>query len=72
MAPGADLFSADDPGDLFPGVLAVTRFRNDTHPNSSSHYFRPGPEPKCGLLGMTMDNIGGVNVVITANLSFAS
>ncbi len=60
-----------DPADLYPGVLGVTRFGNDTHPNSSSYYFWPGSAPRFGYSGITVDNIVEVNGVITANLSFA-
>ena len=64
-------FWSGDTGDLYPGALGVTRFGNDTHPNSSSYYFWPGSEPKYGLSGVTVDNIAEVNGVITAYLSFA-
>ena len=60
-----------DSADLYPGTLGVTRFGNDTHPNSISYYFWPGSEPKYGLSGVTVDNIAEVNGVITATLSFA-
>jgi len=59
-----------DPADIYPGTLGVTRFGNDTHPNSSSYYFWRGSEPKYGLSGVTVDNIAERNGVITANLFF--
>jgi M6 family metalloprotease-like protein len=60
-----------DLADFFPGALGVTRFGDDTYPNSSSYYFWPGSEPRFGYSGVTVDNIeetdGGV---IMADLFF--
>jgi immune inhibitor A len=62
-----------DPADFFPGVLGVTRFGNDTFPNSSSYYFWPGSEPKYGFSGVTVDNIEEDDAgVVTADLYYAS
>jgi hypothetical protein len=63
-------YSYGDPADLYPGALAVTRFGNDTFPNSSSYYFWPGSGPKYGLSGVTVNNITEVDGVITAVLSY--
>ena len=60
-----------DAADLYPGALGVTRFGNQTHPNSSSYYFWGGSAPKFGYSGITVDNITESKGVISANLFFA-
>jgi M6 family metalloprotease-like protein len=56
--------------DLYPGTLGVTRFGNDTFPNSSSYYFWGGSAPKFGYSGVTVENITEVGGVVTADFSF--
>lgn len=59
------------PGDLYPGTMDVTRFGNDTFPNSSSYYFWAGSAPKFGYSGVTVENIAEVvGSDVTADLSY--
>jgi M6 family metalloprotease-like protein len=60
-----------DAADLYPGALGITRFGDDTYPNSSSYYFWPGSAPRFGLSKVTVNNIAEVDGVIMAVLSFA-
>ena len=64
-------FWGGDPFDFYPGALGVTRFGNNTHPNSSSYYFWAGSTPKFGYSGVNVENSAETGGVITADLFFA-
>lgn len=57
-------------GDLYPGLVGVTRFGSTTRPNSSNYYFWGGSTPKFGYSGATVTNIQESDGVITASFSF--
>jgi len=56
--------------DLYPGYLGVTKFGNDTHPNSSNYYFWAGSAPKFGYSGVTVDKIQESGGIVSADFSF--
>jgi immune inhibitor A len=56
-------------GDLYPGINAVTEFSSYTFPNSTSHYYWEGNEPRFGYSGVTVENILEEGWQISANFS---